>query len=319
MPTKPVSLNGKSVIITGGASGIGLAVVDRLAPTGAYITIIDKDIATQSNASRWTAPGQHVQFIKCDITDWQSQCGAFKEAARFSPTNKVDTVILVAGITDGVKGRLVESALNSEADPMSELAILPPTTSAIDVNLIGTYYSAWLACRYFRVNDHDVPPSPFEKSLVFIGSTSAYAGLENSCTSYWASKWGTRGIFQSIKDDTKRVGARCNLVAPHFVKTKMIDYFEDAPSALAEMEDVIDIIQTCVIDTTIHGLEYRILTYDGILTWNLAGRSFAVFPRPLKCVDMKDDIEGSYAGPEVSRIFRLLSQANATQGSVVNS
>src|SRR5258708_1511717 len=129
MPTKPVSLNGKSVIITGGASGIGLAVVDRLALTGAYITVIDKDIATQNIASRWAASGQHVQFIKCDVTDWQSQCAAFKEAARFSPTNTVDTVILVAGITDGAKGRLVESTLNLEADPMSELALPPPTTS----------------------------------------------------------------------------------------------------------------------------------------------------------------------------------------------
>ena len=256
MSAKPVTLNGKSVIITGGASGIGLAVVDRLALTGAYITVIDKDVATQDVASRWAASGQHVQFIRCDITDWPSQCAAFKEAARFAPTNTVDTVILAAGITDGAKGRLVESSLNSEADPQSEIALPPPTTSAIDVNLIGTYYSVWLACRYFRVNVQDVPPSPFEKSLVLVASAAAYSGVANSCTSYWASKWGLRGLFQSIKDDTKRVGARCNLISPYFVKTKMVDYLEEYPSAFAEMDDVVDIIQTCVTDTAVHGLEY---------------------------------------------------------------
>lgn len=161
----------------------------------------------------------------------------------------------MAGITDGVKGGLVESTLNSEADPMSELALPPPQPQLSVLNLIGTYSSAWLACHYFRVNVEDIPPSPFEKSLVLIGSISAYAGIENSCTSYWTSKCGVRGIFQSIE----ACKARCNLVAPHLVMTKMVDYYEEAPLAFAKMVDVVDTIQTCVTDTVVQGFEYRIL------------------------------------------------------------
>lgn len=253
MASHAISLNGKSVIITGGASGIGLAVVDRLAATGAYITIIDKDDCGEEVASRWTASAQHVQFVKCDVTDWVAQCAAFKKAVHFSPAQTVDTVIVVAGLTDGPAGRMIESTLNLELDTTSEIPITPPPISAISVNLIGTYYSAWLACRFFRLNA-DV--GLVEKSLILIASSVAYASTENSSTSYWASKWGVRGIFQSIKNDMKRVSARCNLIAPHFVKTKLLDAYDVAPAAFAEMGSVVDIIERCATDTTVNGLKY---------------------------------------------------------------
>lgn len=90
---------GKSVIITGGANGMGEAMVRAFIEAGAFVTFGDlhprgDDLAKELNANDETAA-----FVKCDITDWDSLITLFETAKSKSPHNSVDIVIANAGIS----------------------------------------------------------------------------------------------------------------------------------------------------------------------------------------------------------------------------
>jgi NAD(P)-dependent dehydrogenase (short-subunit alcohol dehydrogenase family) len=90
---------GKSVIITGGANGMGEAMVRAFSEAGAFVTFGDlhprgDDLAKELNANSETAA-----FVKCDITDWDSLIILFETAKAKSPHNSVDVVIANAGIS----------------------------------------------------------------------------------------------------------------------------------------------------------------------------------------------------------------------------
>lgn len=91
----------KSVIITGGANGMGEVMVRQFVDAGAFVTFADlhprgEDIAKELNAN---AAAPKAAFVKCDITDWDNQVQLFETAKKSSPNNSVDVVIANAGIS----------------------------------------------------------------------------------------------------------------------------------------------------------------------------------------------------------------------------
>jgi len=91
------NLKGKSVVVTGGAKGLGEAYVRAFAKAGAFVTIADLDeSAGQKLASEF--PKNSV-FVKCDVTSWDDQLAVFKTAVAKSPANSVDIVLANAGIS----------------------------------------------------------------------------------------------------------------------------------------------------------------------------------------------------------------------------
>jgi 5'-hydroxyaverantin dehydrogenase len=63
------SLRGRSILITGGAAGIGLACATKLAEAGALVTISDiHQTAGQAAAHELSSLGHSVQFVQCDVT-----------------------------------------------------------------------------------------------------------------------------------------------------------------------------------------------------------------------------------------------------------
>jgi 5'-hydroxyaverantin dehydrogenase len=162
-------LKNRSVIITGGASGLGEATVKRFAENGAYVTIADMaaDMG-QKLASNLSSQGHKVTFVECNTTDWQSSVSAFKHAIRFSPEGTLDIAILFAG-TDGARTGLVDEVLRGP-EPSLEDSPVEPKHNAIDVNLLGEYLSTSLALHYFRLPGG----TPQKKSLILISSMTGY-------------------------------------------------------------------------------------------------------------------------------------------------
>ena len=101
LPIDTSKLKGKSVIITGGANGMGESCVRGFVEAGAYVTIGDfadrgEDIAKELNEKY----GKEVcVFVKVDIRDWNQQVAMFETAKSRSPENSVDIVIANAGIS----------------------------------------------------------------------------------------------------------------------------------------------------------------------------------------------------------------------------
>ena len=92
-------LNGKSVLITGGASGLGALIATAFAEYGARVTIADLN---ESQGRDLAATNENLNFVRTDVADWSSQTEAFKAAIAFSGDSRIDVVIAGAGIPGGL-------------------------------------------------------------------------------------------------------------------------------------------------------------------------------------------------------------------------
>lgn len=122
----------KVAIVSGGASGIGLAMSQHFASEGYNVAIFDVDARAGKEVISQIAsthPGVKVTFKLCDVSSWQNQAQNFKEV--HSDFGRIDVVCANAGISE--KGT---SALGSiETDEPVE-----PNLKIMDVNLSGVIY-----------------------------------------------------------------------------------------------------------------------------------------------------------------------------------
>jgi 5'-hydroxyaverantin dehydrogenase len=252
-------LSNKSVFITGGASGLGLATARAVAAAGAYVTIAT-NVPTHTDTLRsLQTSDSHVQEVLCDVSDWNSLLGAFKAALAFSPTATLDVVAMFAGVDRGT--HLVDqiAATDTDADPS------PPRTTELDVNLKGALYTTTLALHYFRLPSKGGKDSPREKdkSLIFVSSLAGYIDDTHNSV-YTASKFGMRGLWRSIRARAAaEMGVRCNLIAPWAVKTPMtapileamdqIGIKEGAGITFATEETVVQAVVRCIGDESVSG------------------------------------------------------------------
>lgn len=254
------SLKAKSALITGGASGIGLATARAWAAAGVYVTIADIQPveAGAKLAAELSSAGGHVNYAWCDVTDWDSQIAAFKSAITFPPSQTLDIVATFAGTAFAPQNE-VDQVL-AAGEPSLDINPKRPDTRNIEINLTGVYYSSWLALYYFRLkpkattanhadavtngdqdgtdstvtsspngipnnNTDSTVPSPSgplpTKSLILVASIGAYMDSPKAST-YPASKFGVRGLFRSTRARTLDIGVRCNLLAPWFIDTPLI-------------------------------------------------------------------------------------------------
>ena len=209
-------LEDRSVIITGGASGLGEATARKFNEHGAFVTIADLNDDLGHRLTKEL--GDRTTFVHCNTTDWESSAAAFKHAASFAPSKTIDVAVLFAGL-DGERRGLVDLVLDQPA-PSLETDPTPaePAHKAIDVNLIGEYISTYLALHYFRLPSKS--GQSFKKSLVLISSLTGYMDLPYN-TGYATSKYGVRGLFRSIRSQANKVNARVNNIAPGYVLTPL--------------------------------------------------------------------------------------------------
>ena len=256
-PLDSSNLNDRSVLITGGASGIGLACAEAFASHGSFVTIADlQQEAGTAAATDLTSKGYKVQFIFCDVTSYNSQCSAFKSAITFG-NGKLDIVAPVAGVL----GQKHIVKLAAETKPSLDAPPPEPGFNHImDVNLKGAFYTSYLALHYFRLPDPANTP-PFKKSIVLVSSVAGYHGAASS-TTYTISKFGVRGILYGIREQALAAGVRVNLIAPWYVKTPMTTKATSGSAEIdanisvfgvAPMEDVTDIVMRFGADESVAG------------------------------------------------------------------
>lgn len=167
-------LKDRSVLITGGASGLGEATTRKFVEHGAYVTIAD--VQDEPGKKLSEELGDRTTFVHCNTTDWESSAAAFKHAANFAPSKTIDIVIPYAGV-DGERRGLVDLVLDQPAPSLdNDPTPSRPAHRAIDVNLIGEYISTYLALHYFRLPPANGQQS-FKKSLILISSMTAYMDL----------------------------------------------------------------------------------------------------------------------------------------------
>ncbi|KAK4630963.1 5'-hydroxyaverantin dehydrogenase [Fulvia fulva] len=204
----PSGLKGKSVIVTGGASGIGEQTMRAFVGAGAFVTF--GDIAEELGQKLVQELGDDkVAFVRCNVVTWSDQLELFKTALDKSPSKTIDIVFANAGL-NGPDNIFFQ---DENADEPKE-----PDLHVLKTNLIGTAYTAKLANLY-------LPRQPSgedrDRCLIFTASMAGYMDQAGS-PQYDASKWGVRGLLRSIRTTGPAQGVRVNLIAPWFVDTRIM-------------------------------------------------------------------------------------------------
>lgn len=154
---------------------MGSATALKWAAAGAYVTIADvlEDVGQQT-AADLTAKGQHVTFVRCDVSDWASATAAFKHAISFGVNGGLDVAALYAGVV-GDTGSLTDQVVAAKKSSNNGEDPVCPKHKGIEVNFRGLYETAWLGLYYMQglQSEGERSPSPI-KSLILVGSLGSY-------------------------------------------------------------------------------------------------------------------------------------------------
>ena len=193
-------LGGKTVLVTGGAFGIGRAIVLRAARLGAAVIVVDLPIerrggeATAAESRRVGAPT--AVYVGCDVSDGAQVQRMVAEGVE-ACGGRLDAVFANAGIGSG-KGWAHE---------------LPDAAFAktVSVNLCGAFHTA----------KYTLPRLVATKgSLVFTASTFGLVAA-HFATDYCASKAGVAHLCRQLALDYGRLGVRVNAICPGYVHNAM--------------------------------------------------------------------------------------------------
>ena len=255
-------VKGETALITGGASGIGLAITTALAENGARVALLDVNETSGSQIEQdLAAKGFEAKFIKTDVTSWESQLAAFKDVLAWSD-NRLDIVVTSAGVRPhNIKDLIIGQ---QEANHPDEDPIKPPM-STIDVNLTGTYYSTYLSLTYFTrlaKTTADATASGdssnWRPQLVLISSMAGYRE-QVLAPDYCASKHGVRGVWKGIRNYGEDFGNfQANLLAPTFIDTPLVpqavrNRLVQRGLIMGTVADVVSGAMRCICDDSVEG------------------------------------------------------------------
>ncbi|KIW65144.1 hypothetical protein PV04_07426 [Phialophora macrospora] len=284
------ALKDRSTIITGAASGIGLATATRFAEGGAYVTIADvQDAAGEKAAAELSANGYHVSFVHCDTTSWESSAAAFKHAASFGPRKTLDVAVLNAGV-EGDKGSIADQ-VRAAPEPSLDSDVVPirPPRKGIAVNFLGVYDNCWLALHYMRLPAKVGPPEA-SKSLIMTGSLASYVDMPTN-TDYNAAKFAVRGIFRGLRHTTAAMNVRVNLIAPYWINTPLVQ------SALPELEKSGFKPSWTSIDLVVDAM------VKSATDESAGGKTWGIWPEGYS--DFKDDEAGGWGSDHLKEHFEI--------------
>jgi 3-oxoacyl-[acyl-carrier protein] reductase len=191
-----IDLGGRVAIVTGGAQGIGLAVAERLAQSGAKLAIWDRDKPVLKEARRKL--GADVLDIAVDIRDADATAAAALEVHR-----KFDRIDILAH-SAGIAGPTV---------PLTDYP-LEAWREVIDIDLNGTFYCCRAVVPYMVRQNYG--------RIVNIASIAGKEGNPNA-SAYSAAKAGVIALTKSLGKELASHNIAVNCVTPAAARTRIFD------------------------------------------------------------------------------------------------
>ena len=208
-------LRGRVAVVTGGASGIGRALVDRFVREGMRVVLADVEtVALDKAVEELTAEGADVLGVRTDVSDRVS----------------VETLAETTMDAFGAVHLLCNNAGVDAGAPFEEIA--PETWRwVLDVNLFGIIHGCQVFLPHLRAQD--------EAHIVNTGSLASFATGTPTMTPYAVSKFGILALSEALAVELRSAGERVgvSLLAPGLVKTQMPFSERNRPDGLLSTED----------------------------------------------------------------------------------
>ncbi len=195
-----LDFQGRHAVVTGGATGLGLAIAQRLVASGGSVTLWDRDLPAAQRAALGLGP--KAQAVQADVSQHASVQAAVK--ATLQGASRIDALVNSAGIT-GPNTRVWDYPVDAWREVMA-------------VNLDGLFF----CCR-------EVVPvmrSAGYGRIVNIASVAGKDGNPNA-SAYSASKAAVIALTKSLGKELADTAVRVNCVTPAAVKTAIFDQMSE--------------------------------------------------------------------------------------------
>ena len=247
-------VTGRVALVTGGASGLGLATVQRLAADGAIVVVVDLP-SSQGQAVADSLGGSCI-FAATDVTDAAQVEATVRRATELG---EVRVVVNCAGVA--TPGRVL--------DREGAALALDAFADVVRINLIGTFNVIRVAAAAMAGND------PLDGDRGVIVNTASVAAFEGQIgqAAYSASKGGVAAMTLPIARDLANRSIRVMAVAPGVFGTPMLSGLPEAaqqslggqvphPARLGRPEEYSDLVAHIVGNPYLNG---EVIRLDGAL------------------------------------------------------
>lgn len=190
-------LTGRTVVVTGGNSGIGLALAAGVTKAGGDVAIWSRTEARNAEAVKaLSAHGTRVIGVGCDVGDEDSVAAAMARTVR--ELGRLDCLVANAGVHAG--------------SPIQDMT-LEDWHHVLRINLDGAFLTTREAARVFIEQGTG-------GSMVVVSSTISRYGAAGQA-SYAASKTGMVGLGRTLAVELARHRVRCNILIPGWTRTPL--------------------------------------------------------------------------------------------------
>lgn len=197
-----MEFNKTLAVVTGGASGLGLAVAERIIDAGGRAAILD----LQEAAGSRVAARLGVPFFACDVAIESQVIAAVDAAAK--ALGGVNLLVNCAGVIGA--GKLLGKDGPMRGDFFEKV---------VQINLIGTFFCDKAAA---TIMQHNAPNEEGERGVIIhTASVAAFEGQIGQ-VAYAATKAGIAGMTLPIARELARFGIRCVAIAPGLFMTPML-------------------------------------------------------------------------------------------------
>jgi len=203
-------LEGKSVLVTGAARGIGAAIAEAVVEEGGAVALLDIDLAGADTAQRL---GGGAHFFQCDVR-------SLEQVER--------AVVDAASALGGLDGLVNNAGINAYFDAVAMTEADWDSVFAVDLK------AAWMLAKAAL-------PGLIERRGAIVNISSIQARLTlRGFFPYAAAKSGLEGLTRSLALDYAHLGVRVNAVAPGYTDTHLVQEWlslQDDPAAT--LQDVL--------------------------------------------------------------------------------